>query len=38
MVPIHEIDLKTGVILAVPGDDDEVKQQSWIMRIIHGLF
>lgn len=39
-VPVHEMDLKTGVRLHVPGDDGEVMVRTWAnlpMRIVRGL-
>lgn len=39
MVPLHEIDLKTGAVMATPGDyDEDVKPRNWTMRVVRGLF
>ncbi|KAF3769918.1 hypothetical protein M406DRAFT_248429 [Cryphonectria parasitica EP155] len=37
MVPIHEMDLKSGLRVHNPEDDDVEPKQSWFKRIIHGL-
>jgi len=41
-IPVHEIDLKTGVRLQLPGDDDgKQMERTWLnlpKRIFHGLF
>jgi hypothetical protein len=40
MVPIHEMDLMAGARLhnAADDEDDELKKQSWFLRIFRGLF
>lgn len=40
MVPIHEIDLMAGARLhsVTEEEDDELKKQSWVKRIVRGLF
>lgn len=40
LVPIHEMDLMAGARLlsAADGEDDELKKQPWVKRIVRGLF
>lgn len=40
MVPIHEMDLMAGARLhnVEETEDDDLKKQSWIKRIVRGLF
>lgn len=40
LVPIHEMDLMAGARLhsVTDGEDDELKKQPWVKRIVRGLF
>lgn len=38
LVPIHEIDLRTGLRMLDPTEDEEVPKKNWVKRIGRGLF
>lgn len=38
LVPIQEMDLKSGLRVHNPEEDDVIPKQSWLLRVVRGLF